>query len=156
MRCLATVGLLALLAACGKGPSNATPGGPVGGGEPDGPIASGRAAPGEASNAVGAGQLPPAGPQPRFIGKWAEDQKSCQSAAWQFTVSTLRSPGGESCSFDHVNPAAGGYDIQATCTAKGAPSADVLKVRFAESAKAMLISSKSLGDKGLVYCGQDV
>ena len=77
---------------------------------------------------------------PRFVGNWAKDQQSCQSAAWKFTDSTLRTPGGESCSFNRVTPAAGGYDIEATCTAKGSPEADTLTIRFAESAKAMLFS----------------
>ena len=163
MRTLPTIAALVLLAACNKGPATGSPNGPIDGGEPSGPIASGRAAgaqdnsmsEGEAK-AAAAGELPPPGPAPRFIGKWAKDQQSCQSAAWQFTDSTLRTPDGANCSFNRVSPMAGGYDIQATCSGNGVPTADMLQIRFAESAKAMLFSSKSIKDTGLVYCGRDV
>lgn len=159
MQRLSTIAALALLAACNKGPAGGEPGGPVS--EPSGPIASGRAAGDTSLNegeavAVQAGDLPPAGPAPRFIGNWAADQKSCQSAAWRFTDSTLKTPDGANCSFNRITPAAGGYDIEATCTAKGPPAADTLTIRFAESAKAMLFSSKAMKDTGLVFCGRDV
>ena len=155
---------LVLAAGCGKGPSNGAPSGPIAGGEPSGPIASGRAGPGAEENslsageatAAAAGELPPPGPAPRFIGKWAADQRSCQSVVWQFTDSTLRTPDDANCSFNRVNPVPGGYDIQATCSVKGPPTADMLEIRFAESAKAMLFSSKSIERAGLVYCGRDV
>ncbi len=153
----------AILAGCNKGPATTgAPDGPIAGGEPSGPIASGRAS-GDSNTmsegetkAATAGELPPPGPAPRFIGKWAKDQQSCQAAPWQFTDSTLRTPEGDNCSFNRVSPVAGGYDIQATCSVKGVPSADVLQIRFAESAKAMLFSSKSIRQSGLVYCGRDV
>ena len=164
MRILPAIAVLILAAGCGKGSSSGPPSGPISGGEPNGPIASGRAAPGGQDNEVGtgeakaaeAGELPPPGPAPRFIGKWAADQKACQSAVWQFTASALRTPDDANCSFNRVNPVPGGYDIQATCSVKGPPSADTLQIRFAESAKAMLLSSKSIKDIGLVYCGRDV
>jgi hypothetical protein len=164
MRALLTIALFALVAGCNKGPATGAPNGPISGGEPNGPIASGRAAAGNEGNAISegeakaaqAGELPAPGPAPRFVGKWAKDQQSCQSAAWQFTDSTLRIPDGVSCSFNRVSPVAGGYDIQATCSSRGVPSADMLQIRFAESAKAMLFSSNSIKDSGLVYCGRDV
>lgn len=163
MRLACLFAAFALLAGCNKGPATTgAPDGPIAGGEPSGPIASGRAAgasntmsEGETKAAV-AGELPPPGPAPRFIGKWAKDQQSCQSAAWQFTDSTLRTPDGDNCSFNRVSPVSGGYDIQATCSVKRVPSADVLQIRFAESAKAMLFSSKAIKQSGLVYCGRDV
>lgn len=152
------VACLAVLAACNKSPSRGEPAGPLS--EPSGPIATGRAADnkvtGSEAIAVRAGDLPAPGPLPRFIGKWAADQKSCQSAAWRFTDSTLRTPAGSSCSFNRVTEVPGGYDIQATCTAEGPPTADTLTVRFAESAKAMLFNSKTIADSGLVFCGRDV
>ena len=164
MRLASTIAALTLLAACNKGPATGSPNGPIAGGEPSGPIASGRAAGDAEANAMSegeqkaaaAGELPPPGPAPRFIGKWAKDQQSCQASAWQFTDSTLRTPDGDNCSFNRVSPVPGGYDIQATCSAKGVPSADVLQIRFAESAKAMLFNSKSIKQSGLVYCGRDV
>ena len=164
MRVLPAIAVLILAAGCSKAPSGGAPDGPIAGGEPNGPIATGRAGPGGEDNqiapgeakSVEAGELPPPGPAPRFIGKWASDQQSCQSAVWQFTASALRTPDGSNCSFNRVNPVPGGYDIQATCSVKGPPSADTLQIRFAESAKAMLLSSKSIKDVGLVYCGRDV
>jgi hypothetical protein len=102
-----------------------------------------------------AGVLPPPGPLPRFVGKWAADQKSCESAPWQFTQSTLRTPAGSSCSFDQVAEVPGGYDVKAMCTAEGPPTADTLQIRFAESAKAMLFNSKVIADTGLIFCGRD-
>jgi hypothetical protein len=103
-----------------------------------------------------AGDLPKPGVTPRFVGKWAADQKSCESAAWQFTATTLRTPAGSACSFERVSEVPGGYDIQATCTAESPPTPDTLKIRFAESAKAMLFESTAIADTGLVFCGRDV
>ena len=149
--------LLALvLAACNK-PTALT-----GGHEPDGPLTTDAPAvqnvPANASVAAQtgqAGELPAAGAVPRFVGKWAADQESCDSAAWRFTASALRTPTGGSCSFNQATDVPGGYDIQATCAAKGPPASDTIKIRFAESAKAMLFDSKTLGNTGLVFCGRD-
>jgi hypothetical protein len=151
---LPVIAVLLLLAACNKG----APAGE----EPNGPLKT-EPPPGEnITNEVSdlppqqTGNLPAPGVGPRFVGKWAADEKSCQSAAWQFTDSTVKTPAGASCSFDHVTEVPGGYDIQATCKAKGAAAPDTLKLRFAESAKALLFDSKTLGSAGLAYCGRDV
>jgi hypothetical protein len=149
--------LLALsLGACNK-PTAVT-----GGHEPNGPLTTdepARNAPANASVAAQtgqAGELPAAGAVPRFVGQWAADQESCDSAAWQFTASALRTPAGGSCSFNQATDVPGGYDIQATCAAaKDPPASDTIKIRFAESAKAMLFDSKTLGNTGLVFCGRD-
>lgn len=159
MRILSSIACLAILAACNRGPATGEPGEPVAG-APGGPVATGRAdanntVSGGEATAVRAGALPPPGPVARFVGKWAADQKSCDSAAWQFTQTTLRTPAGSSCSFDQVTEVPGGYDVKATCTAEGPPTPDTLRIRFAESAKAMLFSSKSIADTGLVFCGRD-
>ncbi len=160
MRALTSIACLAILAGCNKGPATGEPNGPVAG-APGGPVATGPAdannlVSGGAATAVQAGALPPPGPLPRFVGKWATDQKSCDSAAWQFTQSNLRTPAGSSCGFDQVSEVPGGYDVKATCTAEGPPTPDTLQIRFAESAKAMLFSSKTIADTGLVFCGRDV
>ena len=161
MRIAIYVACIACLAACDNAPSGSEPGGPAGG-APAGPIASGRADAGNSPNASTqvetgvAGDLPPAGQGVRFVGKWAADQKSCESAAWQFTETSLTTPAGSNCSFTRVTEVPGGYDIQATCTAEGPPEADTLKIRFAESAKAMLFESKAIAGNGLVFCGRDV
>jgi hypothetical protein len=160
VRLLSTAACILFLAACNKGPAPGEPNGPVAG-APGGPIATGRAdtsnaVSGGEATAVQAGALPPPGPIPRFVGKWATNQKSCDSAAWQFTQTTLRTPAGSSCSFGQVTQVPGGYDVKATCTAEGPPAADTLQIRFAESAKAMLFASRSIADTGLVFCGRDV
>ena len=103
-----------------------------------------------------AGALPPQDATPRFVGQWAADLKSCQSKAWHFTATALRTPAGSNCGFNRITQVPGGYDIDATCTAEGPPRSETLKIRFAESAQAMLLSSKTLADTGLVFCGEDV
>ncbi len=153
MRLTLLIASALLAAACGKGPTT---------GEPNGPLRTDDAITNEAPNAAEqvesgqAGDLPAPGAVPRFVGNWAKNQQSCHSAVWKFTDSTLRTPDGESCSFNRVTEAAGGYDIQATCSAKGGPQSELLKIRFAESAKAMLLDSKELKNAGLVFCGRDV
>jgi hypothetical protein len=140
------------LSACNSKPADV-----VGGNVPDGPLATDNEvrSPAEAAAAGEAGELPPPSAAPRFVGKWAVDQQSCTAAVWQFTMSTLRTPSGESCTFDRVNDLAGGYRIDATCKGRGEPRSETIDIAFAESAKAMLLQSKSLGDKGLVFCGRD-
>jgi len=144
---------IALLAGCNDSvPSGQEPNGPLRTNEPAANNADTR---GEAT-AIVAGDLPQPSEGLRFIGKWAADQRSCESAAWQFNELTLRTPAGSACSFNRVTEVPGGYDIQATCTAEGPPTSDTLKVRFAESAKAMLFESETFADTGLVFCGRDV
>ena len=153
MRLSLTIASALLIAACGKSPPT---------GEPNGPLRTDDAIANKAPNASQQvetgqeGELPAAGATPRFVGNWAKDEQSCESAVWKFTDSTLRTPEGENCSFNRVNETAGGYDIQATCSAKDGPQSELLKVRFAESAKAMLLDSKELKNAGLVFCGRDV
>ncbi len=138
-----------VLAACDNAPA---------GHEPNGPIRTddgSATAPGQVNSAE-AGELPSEETGPRFVGRWAADEKSCQSNAWQFTSSTLHTPAGSQCSFNRISEVPGGYDIEATCSAEAPPTSDTLKIRFAESAKAMLFKSKTIADSGLVFCGRDV
>ena len=141
-----------LLAACNNAPAGHEPSGPI---RTDDTISNAPANVAAQVESGQAGDLPPPGTAARFVGKWAADQKSCKSAAWQFTDSTLRTPDGSSCSFNRVTEVPGGYDIQATCPAKGEAVSDSLTIRFAESAKAMLFTSKTMGSPGLVFCGRD-
>jgi hypothetical protein len=147
---LALVTILAL-AACNQ---NSSPGG-----ESTGPIVTGHEPLHDNAQEViatgNAGDLPKAGVGLRFVGKWAADQKSCQSAAWRFTDASLKTPTGASCSFVRATEVPGGYDVQASCSAGGPPAPDTLKIRFAESAKALLFESATLGDTGLIFCGRD-
>ena len=98
--------------------------------------------------------LPPSTDRMRFVGSWAASEDLCRDTAWQFTETSLHTPAGSVCEFIDVKPAGGGYDIKARCTAEGPPTQDVLKIRFAESAKAMLFESSSIADVGLIYCGR--
>ena len=156
MRLAPALAAAAVLAGCDNPPAGDTPSSPVGGG----PVGGGPVG-GNAANMVeevsprGAGDLPPPSEGLRFIGKWAANERSCESAAWQFTQTTLRTPAGAVCGFDRVTQVPGGYDIQATCTAQAPPASDTLKIRFAESSKAMLFESESIADDGLVFCGRD-
>jgi len=88
----------------------------------------------------------------RFVGQWAAKANACATQAWRFTAKSLSTPAGSQCTFGKVTEVPGGYDIAARCTAEGPPSDDVLKLRFAESAKALLFESKTIADAGLVRC----
>ena len=88
----------------------------------------------------------------RFVGQWAANVRSCSNGAWQFTAASLSTPAGSQCKFRKVTEVPGGYDIAARCTAEGPPAEDTLKLRFAESAKALLFESKTIANAGLVRC----
>lgn len=98
------------------------------------------------------GALHPDEAEYRFVGRWAAEAPLCENAAWRFTVSELRTPTGAVCRFTDVRAVDGGYDITARCTAEGAEQEDELKVRFAESAGAMLFESEHLAEEGLIPC----
>ena len=146
-RALVCAGALAL-AGCDAAPPTGEPGGPI---RTDNEAAEPQA---EEINVAEAGDLPEAGPGPRFVGMWAADEQKCETTAWQFTETMLNTPAGSSCSFNRVTEVPGGYDIQATCSAEGPPTSDTLKLRFAESADAMMFESETIADAGLVFCGR--
>ena len=88
----------------------------------------------------------------RFIGRWATEQGKCAALPWRFTADRLTTPAGSVCTFRHVSEVPGGYDIAARCNAKGRPANDTIELRFAESARALLLDSDVIGDSGLVRC----
>jgi len=88
----------------------------------------------------------------RFVGEWAANARNCSGQAWTFTANSLKTPAGSQCTFRKVREVLGGYDVAARCTAEGPPTDDTLKLRFAESAKALLFESKTIADAGLVLC----
>lgn len=98
---------------------------------------------------------PAARPPFRFAGRWATERKACPTTAWHFTETSLRTPAGSVCDFTHVAETGAGYDIDARCTAEGSQGRDVLRIRFAESAKAMMFESDIIADAGLVSCAPD-
>lgn len=153
MRLLAAAAIALAIAGCDNAPTGSGPSGPVGAGGPVGGNAANTALPVQPEEA---GDLPQESEGLRFIGKWAADEKSCQSAAWQFTQTTLRTPTGANCGFNRVTEVTGGYDIQATCTAKGEPTSDTLKLRFAVLSKSMMFESRTIPDTPLVFCGRDI
>ena len=88
----------------------------------------------------------------RFVGQWATNVRNCSSQAWTFTTTSLQTPAGSQCTFRKVTEVPGGYDVAARCTAESPPTNDTLKLRFAESAKALLFHSRTIADAGLVRC----
>ena len=97
-------------------------------------------------------QPPPVSASHRFTGRWASEESDCAHRAWIFTVSSLKTPAGAVCSFSKVSEVPGGYDIAASCTAEGPPRDDMLKLRFAQSARALLFESEIIADAGLMRC----
>ena len=106
----------------------------------------------ESSNALGS--LPPADAALRFVGLWAADKANCAVHGWRFTSDTLTEPDGSHCSFYKVSKMPGGYDLAARCPAKKPDELDLIKLRFAESARAMLVESNAIKPTGLLYCGK--
>jgi hypothetical protein len=101
-----------------------------------------------------AGGLPPPTAL-RFVGLWAADARKCSTEAWRFTDTSLSTPAGSHCTFSKVTQVPGGYDIAASCTAEAPPKDETIKIRFAQSAQAMLFDSDAIADAGLVYCGRE-
>ena len=106
----------------------------------------------ESGNALGA--LPPANTSLRFVGSWATSQANCAAKAWRITADTLSAIDGPHCSIYKVTKMPGGYDLAARCPAKKPDELDLIKLRFAESARAMLVESNAIKPTGLIYCGK--
>lgn len=100
------------------------------------------------------GALPAANAALRFVGTWASSEAECASRAWRFTADELTVDDGPHCRFYKLMKAPGGYNIAATCPTKQPVHADLIKLRFAESARAMLVESNAIRPTGLVYCGK--
>ncbi len=90
---------------------------------------------------------------PRYVGRWAASDKLCKDGVWTFAEMDLSTAGEVHCDFSDVRDAPGGYDIDAICTAEGMRNNDTIKLRFAESAGAMLVESKTFRPIGLIRCG---
>ena len=108
----------------------------------------------QAESNSGLGTLPPANAALRFVGKWASSRANCASKPWTFTAKELTATDGPHCSFYEVTKVPGGYDVAAQCPKKEPVHTDLIKLRFAESARAMLVESNAIEPTGLVYCGK--
>lgn len=102
----------------------------------------------------GPAPLPPANATLRFVGRWATSQANCVSKPWVFTADRLTATNGPHCTIYKVTQDAGGYDLAAECPAKVPDHTDLIKLRFAESAQAMLVESNAIEPMGLIYCGE--
>ncbi len=98
--------------------------------------------------------LPPPGETtPRYVGLWATTAQGCAEPAWRFEANSVATRGEVSCSFDNVQLAPTGYDIQATCHAQAPPEQHRIQLSFAESARAMMISGGPwAAPTSLVFC----
>lgn len=106
------------------------------------------------SAAVSTGVLPPANAAVRYLGTWASSKANCTSKPWRFTRDSLDVANGPHCSFYNVAKVPGGYDVAAQCPTKQPVHTDLIKLRFAESAQAMLVESNAISPTGLIYCGK--
>jgi hypothetical protein len=146
--------VLLLLAGCGSQSASSEANQPV---SQAGPASeSNSTGQAQANQAVGnkLGTLPPADAALRFVGEWATSQADCASKPWRFTADTLDATGGPQCSIYEVSKVPGGYDLAAQCPAKKPLPTDLIKLRFAESARAMLVESNAIAPMGLIYCGK--
>jgi hypothetical protein len=100
-------------------------------------------------------KLPSADAALRFVGTWAEKQSECASKPWRFTADALTVGGGPQCRFYKVSKAPGGYNLAASCPTKKPVHTDLIRLRFAESAQAMLVESNAIPPTGLIYCGAE-
>jgi hypothetical protein len=99
------------------------------------------------------GTLPPSDAALRFVGRWARNKADCATKPWTFTKGQLNATDGPHCSIYNVKAVPGGYDLAAECPAKKPDPTDLIKLRFAESARAMLVESNAIEPMGLIYCG---
>ena len=157
MRC-ASASLILLAAGCSGAPRGNTS--DIAANGPDAPanVSSPATAPTAGAapknqTAAAPGKLPPSSAEHRYVGRWAATEQLCTSGTWRFEPKRLDTAGDVSCAFDSIEKAPGGYDIRATCTAEAPPQPDTIRLRFAESAQAMLVQSRVLPSAGLIYCG---
>lgn len=120
----------------------------------DGAVASANSASNQAAAVSGSTALPPASAALRFVGRWAKSPAECKTKPWIFTDKELTAVGGPHCSIYNIAKAPGGYNLAATCPAKVPVHTDMISIRFAESARAMLVESNAISPMGLVYCGK--
>jgi hypothetical protein len=118
------------------------------------PSAQASAAPSAAAASPPGSKLPAADAERRYVGRWAARADLCTGGAWVFTRDGFAMEDGPACTFTNVRAEPGGYAIDAQCESGGSTSKSAVTLRFAESARAMLVEGlATLPDTGLVYCG---
>ena len=145
------VALALLLAGCGK---SAQPGENQPSASEKSVAPNVNAAPAGSVGQNDVGALPPSDAALRFVGTWAKSRSDCTSKPWRFTADKLTAEDGPDCSIYKVSKVPGGYDLAAQCPAKKPIPTDLIKLRFAESARAMLVESNAIAPMGLIYCGK--
>ena len=149
MRMVAILAPLFLFASCSPGP-DATDQTPAADPGPSTSAASASTASPDAPVTT----LPPRGAAPRYVGRWAARADLCEGGAWTFSEDGAGLEDGPICQFESVTQIPGGYRIATTCEQGGKASRGTATLRFAESARAMLVEDlATLPDTGLVYCG---
>lgn len=145
---------VAVLAACSPSPEGEAPSSPDGQAAAE-PTKEATERDGTESTSEPGTVLPPADATFRYVGRWAESVEQCRSEAWILTLNRLTTPDDIACDFTGIEKSTGGYAIDAMCAIDGAEEDDNITLRFAESAKAMLVEgATTLPETGLIYCGE--
>lgn len=90
--------------------------------------------------------------EPRFVGDWAATPALCDGGRWRFRRGSLSTAGEVSCGFSKIEEVAGGYDVQAVCTAEGQSAPETIKLRVPEDGGPMAVQSKTFQPITLVRC----
>lgn len=135
---IAVLALVLLLTACGEPRRSETPSEP-----PSAPPPAASAPP----------RAEPSKPEPAtfYVGRWAASQEQCATEPWTFTRASLQAAEG-TCTFDEVAAIPTGFSLKGTCQWQNAQVPADIKVAFAQSAQALLVSGRPVGDVGLTAC----
>lgn len=90
---------------------------------------------------------------PRYVGLWATTVDGCADPAWRFEADGIITQGEVSCEFRDVRLSDAGFDIDAVCHAQAPPEAHNIRISFAESARAIIVTGGPWDPApSLVYC----
>lgn len=100
---------------------------------------------------------PPRAPAPTipanafYVGEWAREAADCPARAWSIHANALQAPEG-ACDFRTIAPVQEGFAVEADCRWAGKAVHASMRLSYAQSAKALLISGSPAGDVGLIAC----
>lgn len=90
---------------------------------------------------------------PRFVGLWAVSEEMCAEPAWRFRPDEISTLGEVHCAFTNVEQAAGGYAIEAMCTAEAPPAPYQIALSLTDAPRTMTVSGGPwMTSTQLVYC----